>query len=913
MTPSTGRPASLVAFDLEATGLSPRTDHVLEVGAVRYDAGLRRVAELELVVDPGVTIPLAIQRLVGLGPADVAGAPSPAEALAQLADFTDGSALIVHGGAFDLQLCRALLPDVFADRLVFDTLDLARILLPEEPSHSLPQLSARLGLRHDRPHRALSDAAASGDLFVHLAQQAALLPQGTLAEVRRVAEQAGGSLAAFFATVVEGEGAPAHTGPAADTAPPPQAASAAPQQAAPDRLDDAAAAVLAGAGETALGFEYREAQVQMGRAVAQALERRRRLLVEAGTGVGKSRAYLVPLALWASRTGGRAVVATHTVNLQEQIAERDIPSIARLLPVPPVAVLKGRNHYVSLRRWRRFLAADAGGTPREQLDEARFKLKVLAWLTRTRTGDRSELHLNAEEEPYWRLIASDTDDCLGTLCANWATRRCHMVAARAAAADAAIIVTNHALLLAASERQGQVLPDYSALVIDEAHQLEAAATRHLGASVRGADLAVVLDRASAAAGASATAVNELGRCREAAARLFGDVKGFLGERLGGENAGNGRVGVTPEVLGDPRFTTVQRAARAAVLACRAAAAAIETARDTRVELLPGGGDTDELSLAAASLRGIAATVERVMVQLAPGFVAWLEMRAEQSELHEAPVSVAEPLRELVFDTVDAAVLTSATLTVAGDFGFIRERVGIGDGADELSLPSPFDYLRQSLCVLAGGVPPYDDPRHDGVVAAMVARIAERLGGRMLVLFTGYGPLRRVHALLHDRMEAHGVALLGQGIDGTRRQILNSFLQDPRTVLLGTNSFWEGVDIPGERLRCVLIDKLPFAVPTDPLVRARTEGLRDPFAQYILPAAVIRLRQGFGRLIRGSSDRGAAVLCDDRLSTRDYGEVFMRALPPAAVMRAPYDDVPRMVEAFALHGQLPEGVTQSPRD
>jgi DNA polymerase-3 subunit epsilon/ATP-dependent DNA helicase DinG len=347
------------------------------------------------------------------------------------------------------------------------------------------------------------------------------------------------------------------------------------------------------------------------------------------------------------------------------------------------------------------------------------------------------------------------------------------------------------------------------------------------------------------------------------------------------------------------------AATAGVLDAAGARAALQQ------ELLPEPGVMDdEVVLAAAALRSLATAVDRVVCHPRPGHVAWLELRAEQSELHEAPVSVAEQLDGMIFEPVDSAVLTSATLTVAGDFGHVRQRTGIGDGAEELLLESPFDYLRQSVCILPEAVPPYDDPAHDPAIADLIEGIAERLGGRTLALFTGYSPLRRVHALLRERLEPRRIALLGQGIDGTRRQVLRSFLADPRTVLLGTNSFWEGIDLPGERLRCVLIDKLPFAVPTDPLVRARSEGLRDPFAQYILPAAVIRLRQGFGRLIRTSSDRGAVVLCDDRLASRHYGEVFLGALPRSSMARVPAADVAQLVERFVRAGWVPEAVGQS---
>ena len=905
-------PQAYVALDLEATGLSPKTDRVLEIGAVRYDADLRRTGEMQLLVDPGVPIPLAVQRLVGVGPEDVRGAPSPVEAMAQLADFCEGAELITHGGAFDMHFCAALAPEAFAHRPFYDTLTLARVLLPTADTHGLPQLSVALGLTHDRPHRALSDAEATGALFTLLADLAAALPLPVLREMQRVARPAASPTARFLDTVVESRppqprrpGAVSATGPGeAGTAAPVGSGWA--RRLAGLRLDDAAAAALGIDGPLAggEGYEYREAQVQMGRAVAQALERQRRLVVEAGTGVGKSLAYLVPLALWSARTGRRAVVATHTVNLQEQLAERDLPALAGLTdPRVPTAILKGRGHYISLRRWARFLAEPEAGGRDADVDAVQFKLKLLVWLTQTATGDRAELRLTGDEESLWSRVASDRDDCLGSACINWSTRRCHMVGARQRASEAAIVVTNHSLLLADSEPQGQVMAPYDALVVDEAHQLEASATQQLGSAIRAFDVGLVLDRLPAVRGDAVAAA--LQRCRDATHRVFGDAKGFIIEQLGLDHAGNARLGLSESVRDDPRFATLLRSGRHAVGVFLDAAAGLERATETggvQADLLPQPDRVgDEVQSAAMALRELAGAIDRVLCRPREGYVSWLELRAEQSELHEAPVSVAGPLRELVYDRCDSVTLTSATLTVAGSFDFIRHRVGIGDGAEELALPSPFDYLRNALCVLTDGVPPYDAAEHESVIADLVGGIAERLEGRTLVLFTGYSPLRRVHSLLRERLERQRIALLGQGLDGTRRQILRSFLEDPRTVLLGTSSFWEGVDIPGERLRCVVIDKLPFPVPTDPLVRARTQGLRDPFAQYVLPVAVIRLRQGFGRLLRGHGDHGAVVLCDERLSTREYGDVFLRALPPAAQTRAIVGDVPDLVSAFVQRG------------
>lgn len=898
--------AEFVAFDLETTGLSPKSDRVLEIGAVRFDAEMHRLAEMDVVVDPGMPVPLAVQRLTGLGAADVSGAPTPAEGVAQLADFCEGAELVAHGAGFDITFCAGLVPDAFARRRVLDTLELARILLPVAGSHSLPLLSAALGIEHRRPHRALSDASATHLLFARLRESAEALPASVLAQMRQLAAPGSNELGRFFGGIVRGPGDPSRrswAGAQAGVPPAPPATGARPAD-----IVATAIALLGPDGPLAegdSGYELRLEQVEMTRAVAQAVDRRRRLIVEAGTGVGKSLAYLVPLALH-SRSGRRSVVATRTITLQEQIMERDLPMLERIVGAPvPAVLLKGRNHQLSLRRWHRFLAASDSGPHGPDLDRVRFKLKLLAWLAQTEDGDRAELHLTGNEETLWRHVESDGGDCLGTACANWQDNRCFMVAARRAAEAASIVVTNHALLLADAAGSGQALGDHDVLVIDEAHRLEEAATEQLGVSIRAAEVLLVIDRLGPAGGELGAALTV---ARDAATRLFGDVKGRIGEILGADHSGNATVGLSSEIRQGHAHAVLLRSAQHALESWHTAASRLrqpEHASSLALDLLPQPERAEqETFLAAAALEEFAGGVERVLLRPHDGHVAWLALRGEQGELHEAPVSVAESLRDSIFSRADTVVATSATLAVRGDFGFISSRLGL-ESADQLLLASPYDFLAQALCVLPSDVPPYDDPDHERALAVLVGDVAERLGGSTLALFTGYSPLRRVHALLAQRLESSGIALLGQGLDGTRRQILGSFLANQRTVLLGTNSFWEGIDVPGDALRCVVIAKLPFAVPTDPLVRARTESLSDPFGQYVLPQAVLRLRQGFGRLIRRGSDRGAVVLCDERLRSREYGQRFLQALPPAAVASLPVADVGDAVAGFVLHRRVPE--------
>jgi DNA polymerase-3 subunit epsilon/ATP-dependent DNA helicase DinG len=574
-------------------------------------------------------------------------------------------------------------------------------------------------------------------------------------------------------------------------------------------------------------------------------------------------------------------------------------------------MLKGRSHYISLRRFQRHLRRGDVGPRGPDLEVIRFKLKLLRWLDLTHTGDRAELHLAATERELWRAVESTGDDCLGSACANWRSGACHMVAARREAATAELVVTNHALLLRDEPAEGRLLGEYSALVVDEAHHLEESATQAGGHRLRAADLTRALDRIPGVTEPVLAAA--LDACRDSANGLFGEAKGLLVERLGGGGgAPAGSLSVTDELLEEPRLQPLARNAHHAVTALRAAAQALRAAgpEGLEIDLLPQPDrGEEELGLAAAALEASATVVDEVLLHRRPGHVAWLELRAEQAELRDAPVAAGAALGEGILDAARTVVLTSATLAIAGDFGFVRERLGLGARTEELALASPFDYLRQALCVVVTDIPPYDDPDYEQALAMISADIARRLEGRTLGLFTGYGALRRIHDQVGRRLAGSQIAVLGQGLDGTRRQLLTSFRENPRTLLLGTGTFWEGIDLPGDALQCVIIAKLPFAVPTDPLVRARTADLDDPFRGYVLPEAVIRLRQGFGRLIRSGTDRGAVVIADSRLQSRDYARRFLEALPPAAVAREPVSRVAARVAGFV--GGAAEGGESSP--
>jgi DNA polymerase-3 subunit epsilon/ATP-dependent DNA helicase DinG len=655
------------------------------------------------------------------------------------------------------------------------------------------------------------------------------------------------------------------------------------------------------------GYEHREPQLQMLLAVAQIQARGGNLLVEAGTGTGKSLAYLVPSIARAIRHGERVVVSTDTHTLQEQLMGKDLPGLREWLPWEfKACLLKGRSNYVSLRRWRRFLAE-----PCHDADELRFKLKVLVWLHSTESGDRSELRLHGREEVSWARIASDPLDCVGIHCTK---EDCYVHRARAEAEAADLVVVNHALLLADAEIGGGLLPEYDHLVIDEAHHLEDAATRGLRQEVDGPGLQALLDRLGgeglllelrrlphlgASDDAFAEAMPLTVTAGERVLELFALAVGWVAGRLNESERRDDWLRITPTLREDEGWEDVRLAGENATTALAALDAALRRAVEGSRDWL-GGSEPDqsvrELEIIRGRLAGTTALLEEALLKPDPNRVYWftLAARSENLILRAAPINVGTLLRERVYSERRSTVFTSATLAVGGTFDYFRSRIGLGPQAEELILPSPFDFLHQALVCLPTDLPAPEHEDFDAAVERIVAALAQKVGGRTLVLFTSHRQLRDVHTALKQRVDLDDVLILAQGIDGQRRQLLKAFEEAERPLLLGTSSFWEGIDVPGERLSCVVMVRLPFPVPTDPVYAARAERVRDPFTQLALPQAALRLKQGFGRLIRRSSDRGAVVILDNRILGRDYGRAFLDVLPPASRFVGPAREIPDRV-------------------
>jgi Rad3-related DNA helicase/DNA polymerase III epsilon subunit-like protein len=908
---------TLVALDLETTGLSPRLDRIIEVGAVRF-RGDEVLATFQSLVRPEVAIPRAVQDLTGIRDADVAAAPRPEEVLAQLIDFVGDSGVVAHSGNFDLSFL--VDPKNDARYELFDTLDLARVMLPMAPSHSLPHLSRQLGLTHAHPHRALSDADAARQLFRYLWHHARGFPADLLGRMLELADGWPHPFHHFLRDAQAGgasglESLPRQPTPASRTI-----------NGNPPSTDPQAISALLGPDGPMAGlledYELREPQLQMSLAVAQLYARGGRLLVEAGPGTGKSLAYLVPAVHHAVASGERVVVATNTITLQEQLFTKDIPFMRRWLPFDfKAALLKGRANYVSLRRWNRYLNAPSRRADGTWFDEElTFKLRMLVWLAQTSHGDRAEIKLNGFEEVFWLRAASTPDDCLAAHCENYKAQRCFYWNSRRAAQDADVIVTNHALLLADALAGGSVLPPHEHLVVDEAHQLEETAVDALTLRVGEEELLESIDGTltwfRAAVGPPGEAVRrEAADSRQAVTDFFHEARAIIRARQPEVPLRPSRD--EPVILdalsrGLPDVSPLVALASAVAERATAFRFALDDA-GARLPLEASPYAERELDLFKAQLHGRVDLVVQALLQPRPDRLYWVgtERRSGRPVLQGAPTAAGRELQARAFEGKETVVFTSATLAVADSFAYFKRGVGLEALAThEMVLASPFDYLSQALLCLPTDLRDLTDPAFLDQVTEVVGEIAEAIGGRTLVLFTSHQQLRDVADRLRTRTARSGLTVLAQNLDGTRRQLLAQFQERPRSILLGSSSFWEGIDVPGDALSCVMIVRLPFRVPSDPLQLARSASLADPFGQLALPEAVLRLKQGFGRLIRRQTDRGAVVLMDHRIANRTYGAAFLDALPRAAVHLGPSTEMaPAIVQWLARGGgvRLPDPV------
>lgn len=905
-----------VALDLETTGLDSNRDSIIEIGAVKFQDD-QVIDTFQTFVNPGRNIPEFIQRLTGISPDRVKRAPNFNAVMDDLESFLEGHPIVGHNIAFDLRFLDS--HGLTLANPSHDTWDLASVFLPTTNEYSLRYLAKLLGAEHTNPHRALDDAQATREVFVSLLRQASELDPGLLAHITNLSNRSRWAMASLLAGVEGKNGNGNGTSAFGLTGLNLEYLST--RLGRPERrrfdtelahLDEKKITNLLEAdgpfSKVFPGFEHRPEQLEMLSKVTEAIYQGHHLVVEGGTGVGKSMAYLLPAAIFAASKGQRVVISTNTINLQEQLMRKDIPAVIEVLEgaglvkegLIQAALLKGRGNYLCLHRWG-YLARSENPS----VDDARLLGKTSVWLQETTTGDRSEINLSGRDAFTWsKVSAGDKGWCPGLRNGG----PCFLRSAREKADQAHIVVVNHALLLSDLMHGGSLIPDYQYLIIDEAHNLEEEATKQFGFEITPERLQDELeplsrlttqvrvalsteDLASVARQNGDRSVADIEslvpHLRELWARLWSETERFLESERSGGGGDNSQLLITTPMRNQKSWADLTLAwENLDVTLGQAINRIAQVQRFLEGANLPAAGDSDTLTMEAANIQEafsqLRVNMSSVIGTSDEQSIIWIardQYKNNDVSLHAAPLQVSTALEEQLFSKKESVVLTSATLSTQGTFEYVRGRLGLGEETEELLVGSPFDYQKAALLMIPDDMPQPNSDKYVESMSRVMVELGKSLSGHTMALFTSYSALRSVAQQIRSSLIVEGIEVLAQGVDGSPQQLTRRFIENPKAVLLGTSSFWEGVDFPSGVLKALVLTRLPFQVPSDPIVKARSDQYEDAFKEYSIPQAVLRFRQGIGRLIRNKGDKGAIVVLDRRITGRSYGQAFLSSIPP----------------------------------
>ncbi|TLS35885.1 ATP-dependent DNA helicase DinG [Pseudalkalibacillus caeni] len=920
-----------VILDLEATGNSPKNgDRIIQVGAVVVEEN-KIIDRYSSFVNAAAPIPLFVEQLTGISEEVLDDAPDFLEVAPELLKRLDGAYLVAHNVRFDLAFLNFELERCGYEAFmgpVIDTVELSRMLLPRADAYKLNQLADYLSIDHANPHQADSDAEVTAQIFIYLMKKMEALPLLTLQNLEPLVKRFHSDVEHIITALIRKK----LTSLQQDE----EEIDVFRQLALKwyeekedkgDRLEvDFTASreeMMKELSTVMQGFELREGQTEMMKAINEAQEEKRHAIIEAGTGIGKSLAYLLPSIYLAKKTGKPVVISTHTIQLQQQLLDRDIPLLKEILPFDiNAALLKGRNNYIDLRRFEQQLFQ----TEENNYDTVLSKAQILIWLLETDYGDVDELNLPSGGKIFWHQIKSDVNVSL-TQKSPWFSR-CFYQRRRREAQQADIIITNHALLFTDLVANHQLLPAYDNVIVDEAHHLEDIVGDYFGVRTDYFSLLQQFDRIGLKDGSGLNVkikdlLEEKGLFRELEQlnvtedqtrvvlsdidETFRMLHSYAARKVSGSN----EIGRLSYRLTDEEgeyWEAITEAANRVVFGTRdilKQLKGIVKALEEKQEHL----SMDEKGIVAdfqSMVNALGEEGEKInylMLEHHANEVKWIEVDPKgpinSAFLFSKPVEVGELLADQFFEKKDSVVLTSATLSVKNSFSYILERLGL-EAFDPITkqLESPFDYEEQARLMVPVDLPLIKDVSSDvyvQAISAAIVSIARVTRGRMLVLFTSYDMLKKTHFVVKNLLEEDDISLISQGVDsGSRMKLTKNFKQTDEAILFGTSSFWEGVDLPGEDLSCLIIVRLPFSPPDNPLFESRSEVIKkeggNPFMDLSLPQAIIRFKQGFGRLVRTQKDRGVVFVFDRRIISTRYGKLFIQSLPPVPVLKAPTEDL-----------------------
>jgi len=919
---------TFVSFDLETTGLDVKKDKIIQIAAIKFENGKIK-SKFNHFVNPGKPIPDFITRLTGISDEDCSDKEDIAVILPKFYKFIGEFPLIAHNLNFDKKFIEKQFNEPL-ENVAFDTLQISRILLPHLKNHKLNTICKYFDLKADF-HRADEDAQVTGHIFNKLLTLIDKCDLSVLSKIKSFSEKTNSNIRYLFTvsdTGREGE-LSIFDQSFEDHQLQEEAELYLPLEDISDEFSreeidiENIAALFKGDSSFSKAlpsYELREEQIEMSRAVSISFNQSQILLAEAGTGIGKSLAYLLPSILWAQKNNERVIVSTNTKNLQEQLFTKDIPILKRILKEPfEASLLKGRSNYVCLDKWN--YVNENIETALSELEKEAI-LPLVYWMTITKSGDINEnngFHINHNWD-LWNKLYADSNYCTGPKCKFFS--KCYLMNARKKAAASHVVIINHALLFSDLVSDNSILGHYNNLIIDEAHNIEKTAITYFGSQFSiwtikrlitnlfqndsySSGLLITLENLiKNTRNDTLTSIqNKIESLKPELGKLLDDTKIFF-------NSLTQQVRIyVKEIAGnrnnrDLKFRYYKNDKLQKL---------IETESiDYEIKLIPLKKDIDLLvswlqelpentfnnqEECKDQLTGVKNEIYDILVNLSYLYTAdedktvfWIELPYKQEtadiKLMAAPLNIAEKLKEHIYDTKNTVVMTSATLTVKNSFDYYQERLGLDNEMPDryvtLQLGSPFDYKKQSSLLIPNFLKNPKDIKFNEESAQFLKEIISVYNKRTLILFTSYSHLNSVYRHLMKELNMQDRLILAQNISGNRSAVIDQFIGAKSAVLLGTNSFWEGVDLPGDHLELLCIVKLPFAVPSEPIFQAQLNEMekkgKDPFRDYTVPEAVIKFKQGFGRLIRTKKDTGICILMDNRTVTTGYGRSFIESIP-----------------------------------